>query len=119
VTVELRVASLEGRVSHLESDRDSQGDKLDHLLKVVVDLHNDMRRLDERLPDIIARAVVDAQRDLRKEMNERFEQVNERFEQVNANIQQVAASVIGLREELPALIGQAMALPRSESGSNA
>ena len=111
MTVETRVTRLEGRVGRLESDRDSQGDRLDHLMKVVVDFHNDMLRLRDRLPDLIASAVVEAQRDLRREMNERFEQVNDKFDekfgQVTEQIGQVAASVVGLREELPAMIKRA------------
>ena len=126
MTVEARVKNLEGRVGRLETDRDSHSDKLDHILRVMVDFHNEMRRYEEQLPDLIARAVVDAQRDLRREMVDRFEKADTRFEkidkrfkevdqqlvQVNENIQKTAASVLDLRQDLPDLIARAIARPR-------
>ena len=71
MTVEVRFDQLEQRVKRLETDRDSHADKLDQVLHAVVDMHEDVRRLDARidrldarfdrlyedLPAIIARAV--------------------------------------------------------------
>jgi uncharacterized coiled-coil protein SlyX len=64
MSTEVRVAKLEQRVTQLETDRHSQVEKIDKVLQAVVDMHDDLRRLDGRvarletnLPDIIARAV--------------------------------------------------------------
>ena len=64
MTVEARVAKLEGRTETLEQRVDSHDEKFEQVMRAIVDMHDDLRRLDARvarletnLPDIIARAV--------------------------------------------------------------
>ena len=62
--VEARIQALERRIVDLEAEMQQNRPKLDHVLNAIVDLHDDVRkvdrkldRLEHRLPEIIARAV--------------------------------------------------------------
>ena len=57
MTVETRVKKLEARMETLAERVDSHDDKIDQVLRAVVDMHEDLRRLEANLPGIIARAV--------------------------------------------------------------
>ena len=54
---EAGIQALERRVVDLEAEMQHNRPKLDHVLNAIVDMHDDVRRLEKRLPDIIARAV--------------------------------------------------------------
>ena len=64
MNIEARVIALEERVMFLEHKVKEIEPKIDQALHAIVDLHDDVRRLDRKvdqlrddLPDIIARAV--------------------------------------------------------------
>lgn len=72
--VEVRIQTSERRVLDLEAEIRQTRPKLDHVLTAIVDMHDDVRKLDkkvdrleQKLPEIIARAVAPLLQELKDE----------------------------------------------------
>jgi uncharacterized protein YoxC len=64
MTIEARTTKLEARVGTLEGRVDAHDEKLDQVLRAIVDMHDDLRAMrqeaqmrEQRLPDIVAKAI--------------------------------------------------------------